>query len=307
MGAKNTNLHAANREKNDEFYTQLADIERECSMYKDQFQDKIIFCNCDDPEESNFWKYFELNFTFFGLKKLIATHFETDKPSYKLELVDDANGDGAVNKLDIIRTPLQQNGDFRSPECIEILKQADIIISNPPFSLFREYVQQLAQYDKKFLVIGNKNAITYKEIFKLIKEEQLWLGYTQPKEFKQPDGSVKKFGNICWFTNLETTKRQQPIDLCLTYTPEEYPKYDNYDAIEVSKVVNIPMDYDGVMGVPITFLDKHCPGQFEIIGTSDRGGDDIPEVAVIRLTEKKMDSPLVQGEKTYKRLFIRRK
>ena len=183
MPNNNKNLHKANKAKNDEFYTQLSDIEKELKHYKEHFKDKIVFCNCDDPQESNFWQYFSLNFEYLGLKKLISTHYETDKPSYKLEIVKDISGDGKVNGLDTVRTPLKQNGDFLSPECVEILKEADIVVTNPPFSLFKEYVAQLVEYDKKFLVIGNKNAITYKEIFKLIRENLIWLGYNSPNRF----------------------------------------------------------------------------------------------------------------------------
>ena len=268
----NKNLHKSKKAKNDEFYTQLPDIKKELCYYKSHFENKVIFCNCDDPEESNFWQYFSLNFEFFGLKKLVSTHFEEDKPSYKLELMADINKDGKVNGLDTIKTPLKQNGDFRSPESIKILKEADIVITNPPFSLFREYVAQLIEYDKKFLIIGNMNAVICKEIFKLIKEEKLWLGCSYPKEFMQPDGTIKKFGNINWFTNLDHTKRHEDIILFRTYygNEESYPTYDNYDAINVDKVKDIPMDYEGIMGVPITFIGKCNPNQFEIIDGLNR-------------------------------------
>ena len=241
--AQNKNLHAAKRNKNDEFYTQLTDIERELCHYKEHLEGKVIFCNCDDPEESAFWKYFSSNFDVLGLKKLISTHFETDKPSYKLELIKDVNGDGKINGLDIIKTTLKMNGDFRSPECIEILKEADVVVTNPPFSLFREYVAQLIEYNKKFLIIGSMNAITYKEMFTLIKNNKLWLGCNSVKEFKLPTGDTQKFGNITWYTNLSHKKRNEKLILYKLYNPEEYPKYDNYDAIEVSKVKDIPMDY----------------------------------------------------------------
>ena len=171
----NQHLQKANKAKNDEFYTQLSDIEKELKHYKDHFKDKVIFCNCDDPEESHFWRYFEMNFEYLGIKKLVATHYETEKPSYKLEIIGDRNHDGKVNKLDIIQTPLKQNGDFRSPECIEILEEADIVVTNPPFSLFREYVGQLFEYEKKFIIVGNQNAVTYKEFFPYIKENKVWL------------------------------------------------------------------------------------------------------------------------------------
>lgn len=266
----NKNLTRAKKVKNDEFYTQYDDIEKECERYRDQFYGKIIYCNCDDPESSNFFLYFANNFKFFGLKKLITTHYDAEKPTYKLELTEEMIEDGAVTAECAKKTLLKGNGDFRNQESIELLKEADIVITNPPFSLFREYVAQLIEYDKNFLIIGNDNAITYKEIFKLIKDNKIWLGYTRVKEFVQPSGEVKKFGNIGWFTNLETEKRHQELILYKKYNPEEFPKYDNYDAIEVSKVVDIPQDYDGVMGVPITFLDKFNPDQFEIVG---RDGD----------------------------------
>ena len=256
----NKNMHLAKKNKNDEFYTQLSDIENELKYYKKHFKNKTVFLNCDDPKESNFWKYFSLNFDFLGLKKLVSTHFETDVSSYKLELL----------KYDTepISTPLKQNGDFRSDECVEILKECDIVVTNPPFSLFREFINQLIEYDKRFIIIGNKNAITYKETFSLIKENKLWLGYTSPKEFLQPDNTFKKFGNIGWFTNLEIDKRNEEMILYRKYYDDTflYPKYDNYDVINVDKVKDIPCDYYGVMGVPITFMDKYNPNQFEILG-----------------------------------------
>jgi hypothetical protein len=277
---KNSNLHRAKKAACDEFYTLLTDIEKELSHYKEYFRNKIVFCNCDDPEESNFWKYFELNFEHLGLKKLVSTHYETDKPSYKLELFSDVNGDGKINKGDVIKTPLKQNGDFRSPECIEILKECDVVVTNPPFSLFREYVAQLVEYNKYFLIIGSKNAITYKEIFKLIKENKLWLGYNYVKEFKIPMNekgeTTQKFGNIGWFTNLPINKSYDNLRLYRTYKGNEhlYPKYDNYDAINVDKVSEIPVDYDGVMGVPITFLDHYNPTQNQFDIVKFRKGDD---------------------------------
>lgn len=261
----NSNLHRAKDKKNDKFYTQLPDIENELKHYREHFKDKVVFCNCDDPEWSNFWQFFSLQFEFLGLKKLIATHFEDEKQSYKLEMWRDEAGVHSRIKT------LQQNGDFRSPESIELLKEADIVVTNPPFSLFREYIAQLMEYDKKFLIIGNKNAITYKEFFPLLKDNKVWIGYNNVKEFRQPDGSMKKFGNIGWYTNLDIKKRHEELVLYKKYTPEEYPKYDNCDAINVDKVSDIPIDYDGVMGVPITFLDKYNPEQFEIMGITCRG------------------------------------
>lgn len=270
--AGNTNLHKASVAKNDEFYTQLTDIEKELRHYKHHFRDKTVFCNCDDPEHSNFWQYFSLNFDELNLKKLIATHFDREKPSYKLEMWRDESGVHSGIKT------LRQNGDFRSEESIELLKDADIVVTNPPFSLFREYIAQLMEYDKKFLIIGNKNAITYKEFFPLLKDNKVWIGYNSVKEFKQPDGSVKKFGNIGWYTNLDIDKRHEDITLWKTYNEKEYPKYDNYDAINVDKVANIPLDYNGVLGVPITFLDSYNPEQFEII--KFRKGNDDKDLSV---------------------------
>lgn len=284
--AKNSSLHRAKREGNDEFYTQLVDIENELRHYKKHFKNKIIFCNCDDPEESNFFRYFAFNFNEFGIKKLITTHFRRTEPSYCLEvdrqlnLLDLDMQTGAIHLEGFKRIPLKENGDFRSPECMALMKKADIVITNPPFSLFREYIAQVMKYQKKFIIIGNQNAITYKEIFPLIKENKIWLGngfkgaaYFKVKENFNRDNVVEKdgerfatFGNVCWFTNLDIAKRHEELLLYKSYSPEAYPKYDNYDAIEVSKTKDIPMDYDGVMGVPITFLDKYNPDQFEILG-----------------------------------------
>lgn len=275
----NANLSRAKNAKNDEFYTQYDDIEKECERYRDQFFDKVIYCNCDDPESSNFFLYFANNFKFFGLKKLITTHYDAKKPTYKLELTEEMIEDGAVTADCAKKTPLKGNGDFRNAESIELLKEADIVITNPPFSLFREYVAQLVEFDKQFLIMGNNNSIAAKEIFKLIKEGKVWLGYGVNKtvEFALSDKYEKwgriengvKYGKvpaISWFTNLETTKRHEELILYKKYSPEEFPRYENYDAIEVSRVVNIPMDYKGVMGVPVTFLDKFNPDQFEIVG-----------------------------------------
>lgn len=284
----NSNLHKANKAKNDEFYTQLSDIEKELGHYKEHFKWKTIFCNCDDPEESNFWKYFELNFEYLWIKKLVSTHYEDEKPSYKLEIIWDRNKDGKVNKLDIVKTPLKQNWDFRSPECIEILKEADIVITNPPFSLFREYIAQLIEYDKKFITLWNMNAITYKEIFKLIKENKIWSWYwfNLSLVFKSPyennlEANLKfceqkwyfwrnyiKTPAINWFTNLEMQKRHEDLILYKSYNEIEYPKYDNYDWINVDKVKEIPFDYYWNIWVPITFLGVYNPEQFEILDLS---------------------------------------
>ncbi len=294
----NKNLNAAKVAKEDEFYTQMTDIERELQHYWPHFQGKVVLCNCDDPYESNFFKYFALRFNQLGLKKLICTCYngspvqgnellldfgeENDvprKPAFKVEITEvlDMNGDGAVDLGDV-RTLLQndrnvlselETGDFRSPECISLLKEADIVVTNPPFSLFREYIAQLTEYGKRFLIIGNKNAITYREVFPLIKDNLVWLGVNNgAKEYSKPDGTTQKMGNTGWFTNLEIAKRHEELDLVCRYSPEEYPHYENYDAIEVSKISDIPCDYNGIMGVPISFLDKYNPEQFEIISSN---------------------------------------
>lgn len=325
----NQTLQNAKKAQNDEFYTQLNDIETELRYYKEHFRGKVIFCNCDDPYESNFFKYFAMNFNFLGLKKLIATCYvgspvsgeqlslfdvkdlevknNDDKRPHKIEITEvrDENADGAIDLSDVeyllknrknALTLLNGDGDFRSPECIELLKEADIVVTNPPFSLFREYVAQLMEYDKKFLIIGGQNAITYMEIFKLIKENKIWLGVDNggTKWFRVPEhydiktesrikieNGIKYFsmGSIMWFTNLDHSKRHENITLYKKYTSEEYPRYVNYDAIEVSKFAEIPYDYDGEMGVPITFLNKYNPEQFEIIGSSKFVGKPMSEFA----------------------------
>lgn len=295
--AANSNLNRAAIVKNDEFYTRLTDIEKELGHYKDHFKNKIVFCNCDDPKESNFFKYFALNFKFLGLKKLISTHYNKGNKSYKLEVVEDINNDGIINLDDAVKTDLKGDGDFRSEECIKILNEADIVVTNPPFSLFREYVAQLVEHDKTFIIIGSENSITYKEIFPLIKENKVWLGNTRPKEFMQPDGTTKKFGNICWYTNLDIAKRHEDIILYKIFSESYYSKYDNYNAIEVSKVKEIPQNYDGIMGVPITFIDKYSPEQFEIIGL-DRYVEDNPNYGK-RFT--------LNDKETYARILIKHK
>lgn len=256
MGNKNLNL--AKSAKNDEFYTRLEDIERELVNY--DLTGKTIYCNCDDVSFSNFFKFFMDKVDEVRFKRVIFSGLNVKH----LTIVDNVNG-----VLVMERRALHGNGDFRSEECVEVLKASDVVITNPPFSLFREYIAQLVDHDKEFLIIGSQNAITYKETFKLIKESKLWLGSTKPKEFRQPDNYMKVFGNIGWFTNLSHKKRNEDITLFRTYADNEhlYPKYDNYDAIEVSKVKDIPADYKGLIGVPITFLNKYNPEQFEIIDT----------------------------------------
>lgn len=293
----NSSLHAAKRAKNDEFFTQLGDIENELKHYKPHFRGKVVLCNCDDPERSNFWRYFTLNFEHLGLAKLIATHYDRGVPSYKLEYF-------GIERPPV-RTPLSGDGDFRSEECIELLKEADIVVTNPPFSLFREYVGQLVEHDKQFIVIGNNNAITYKEVFKHIKENRLWLGVSpRSMQFKQPDGSLKDV-NACWFTNLPHHRRNAELILFRAHVGNEhkYPKYDNYTAIDVSKVVDIPTGYPGVMGVPITFMDKYNPEQFEILGIMNTG----EENPGIRLPDTPHGRPVIQGRELYLRILIRHK
>lgn len=261
---KNKNLHIAKQEKNDEFYTQLIDIEKEMQHYKTKFNNKIVYCNCDS-EQSNFWVYFTTNFHSLGLKKVIGTHYTKEHSSYKIE----------YNGLKIIKTSLKNDGDFRSNECIEILKESDIVVTNPPFSLFREYIDQLIKYEKQFLIIGSMNAITYKDVFALLKNNKVWLGNNYVKLFIQPDKNIKSFGNILWFTNLDHDKRHEFICSGIKYSENlnKYIKYDNYDAINVDKTKEIPDDYNDVMGVPITFLDKYNPKQFDILDIANGCGD----------------------------------
>jgi hypothetical protein len=345
----NTNLRRASEAKNDEFYTQLSDIEKELKHYKSQFRGKVVYCNCDDPFESNFFKYFAGNFNALGLKRLIATSYKpspiantqldlfggsgviaTPKGRPKITAnkfiineVDDIDGDGAFDLRDIAEqlkanknnewAPLKGEGDFRSEESIELLKQADIVVTNPPFSLFREFVAQLMEYDKKFLILGDQNAVTYKETFGYVKENKLWPGYDNggtkwfqvPMDYDIPTESRKKIvngikyfsmGRVMWFTNLETTKRNDNIVLYKKYSPKEFLKYDNYDVVNVDKVSDIPMDYDGVMGVPITFVDKYNPKQFEILGIANSA----------RWIGYKCFT-IIQGRKIYNRILIKQR
>lgn len=315
-------LQKARNEKNDEFYTILADIERELKHYKTHFKNKVVYCNCDDPYESNFFRFFANNFNNFQLKKLIVTSYagspivgsqlplfeikglkENSKEPFKIEInkVEDTNKDGAINISDVgwllkhnenTATSLKQGGDFRSNECIELLKQSDIVVTNPPFSLFREYVAQLIKYKKKFLIIGNWNAISYKKIFKLIKENKVWIGINSNRNFSgfivpkhyslhgtearidENGNRIVSSNNTCWFTNLDIAKRHEELILYKTYNKEEYPKYENYDAININATKDIPIDYKGGMGVPITFMNKYNPNQFEIIALGIVGSID---------------------------------
>lgn len=268
VGCDNSNLRTAKRVKNDEFYTRYEDIEAEVMKYRKQFKDKVVYLPCDDPAEkkTEFWSFFVNNFDAFGLKKLIATHYDENGRAYKIWIDGDTTGDGFIDDGDALQENLEGNGDFRSPECMDIMRECDIVVTNPPFSLFREFVDALMSTGKKFLIIGNQNAFTYKEIFKLIRENKIWTGHNMVKKFNQPDGSIKEFGNVCWFTNMENSKRNEAFIFTKTYNSVDYPKYDNYDAIEVGKIVDIPSDYDGVMGVPLTFIYKYNPNDFEIIG-----------------------------------------
>lgn len=327
MAGSNSNLGAARRAKNDEFYTQLTDIEKELRHYRTHFKDKTVLCNCDDPFESNFFKFFVLNFKRLGLKKLIATCYEGSavaeyrdgkaKP-YKavVTTVHDTTGDGGVDMEDVRNlfelgenelVELEGDGDFRSEECLALLDEADIVVTNPPFSLFREYVAVLMEHGKKFVIVGNKNAITYKEIFPLLKDDSVWLGSESPSEFFTPDGMTKRVNGLTrWFTNLDIKKRHEELILVKKYAGHEgeYPKYDNYDAIEVSKVADIPLDYDGVMGVPITFMDKYNPEQFEIVGGTANG--QVPNAMKIG-HYRTYNNPVIGGRKVYQRILVRSK
>ncbi len=297
--SNNSSLHQAKNAKKDEFYTQLSDIENELKHYKKHFKNKVVYCNCDDPRVSNFFHYFSYNFEKLGLKKLIATCYKNQERdlfstgnsehAIYLEYEGDKNGNNVPDPEEIGIKHLEGDGDFRSKESIELLKQADIVVTNPPFSLFREYVAQLIEYDKKFLIIGSLNAITYKEIFPLIAQNKMWLGYgfragnaffktAHTKEFAKgvynEETGLVKFRNVHWFTNLDHSKRHEKLILYKPYNETEYPKYDNYDVINVNKVAEIPFDYYGIMGVPITFLDKYNPDQFEIVAIrEDKDGN----------------------------------
>lgn len=310
MTSTNANLHKAKDAKNDEFYTQLNDVANELKHYKSHFKDKIVFCNCDDPTWSAFWKYFHLNFAEIGLKKLISTHYNRKKATYKMEYTG-----GDDNNIEVgVKTPLKGHGDFRDKECLDLLDECDIVVTNPPFSLFREYVAVLMEHQKKFLIIGNKNAITNKEFFPLLKDNKVWIGCTNVKEFLQPDGNIKKFGNIGWYTNLDVAKRHEKITLWKLYIPKEYPKYDNYDAINVDKISEIPKDYNGMMGVPITFLDRYNPEQFEIIWQASGNTRACcphtilyDELHYIQHSEDRGGCGVINGKRVYSRILIRKK
>ena len=326
--AGNRNLHMSRAGKTDEFYTQLSTIEDELRHYRHYFRDKIIFCNADDPAigedgqdhfgdglggyTSNFFRYFQLNFQQLGIKKLITTHYVADGSSYKFEIVSNDSGE-QVGIPDYVKTPLESNGDFRSLECLALLEECDVVVTNPPFSLMKEYLPLLVNSGKQFLILGNMNHAIISEIFHYFMADKVWLGYNsghfwfrvpdyypeKQTDFKMDEQGRKwrRMGNICWFTNMDIDKRHQPLDLFRTYTEENYPKYDQYNAINVNKTTDIPEDYDGIMGVPITFLDKHSPEQFELLGV-DRYVADNPHYGH-RFT--------ISGKETYARILIRRK
>ena len=327
--AKSTDLSNAKNAKKDEFYTQLEDINAEMINYEEQFQGKTIFMNCDDPTWSNFWRYFHIEFERLGLKKIIATHYEYDNvPSYKMEY----EGGNDENYEEGIKTDLTQNGDFRCDECVNLLKSSDIVITNPPFSLFREYIAQLVHYEKKFIIIGNINAVTYKEVFPLIQSNKLWLGasihsgdrkFHVPNDYPlnaagcgtEPDGRrFIRVKGVRWFTNMDYEARHEALETTYFYAkkdvlyPELYPHYVNYDAINIDKTSEIPMDYNGEMGVPITFLDKYNPEQFEIVGNSMELCRKMSEVAAKGEYMPGGIRPYIEeknGQYKYKRLYDR--
>jgi hypothetical protein len=327
--SQNTKLTQAKKNKKDEFYTQLSDIERELKHYKKHFKNKVIYCNCDDPRVSNFFHYFSYNFEKLGLKRLIATCYKnqnmdlfsqnnSEKAIY-LEYNGDKNGNNVPDVAEIGIKNLDGDGDFRSNESIELLKQADIVVTNPPFSLFRDYVSQLIEYDKEFIIVGHQNALTYKEIFPLIKENKLWLGYgfkggaahfinTQYEDYASAndhkEGMIRVSG-VVWYTNLDISKRHEDLILYKKFNAEEYPKYDNYDAININKTKDIPLDYKGYMGVPITFMNKYNPDQFEIIGATESEGKGFSNGLWDK--ESRVSQPVVNQKRVYKRIFIKNK
>ncbi len=332
MTAANRNLQDAKKAREDEFYTQLADIERELRHYKSHFNGKVVYCNCDDPRVSNFFHYFSYNFEKLGLKKLITTCYRSQQADRfsrndsKHAIYQEYDGDDNNNKVpdseEIGVKPLEGDGDFRSPESVELLKRADIVVTNPPFSMFREFVMQIVAMDKRFLIIGSQNAITYKEIFQLIQGDKIWLGfnsgdmafrvpdYYPPRKtryWKDEDGKKwRSLGNACWFTNLDISKRHEDLILFKTYNPTEYPTYANYDGIEIGRTDNIPADYDGPMGVPITFLEKYNPDQFEIVGNSRELGT--PMSSIAKKDTYTQGGPrfyLPNGDGTYRRMYDR--
>lgn len=336
MAVKNTNLHSAKNVKNDEFYTLIEDISKEIIYYQSELEGKTVYCNCDDPLDSAFTKYFILRFKDLKLKKLICTFYDVTntKNAFAFEYEgQDVNGDGVVtmDDIDIIKAtkafhrPLVDDdgfdydnknecwkngiygkGDFRSRNCIEYLNEADVVVTNPPFSLFREYFSQLMKYEKKFIIIGNKSALTYKEIFPHIQNNKVWLGITYPNKYRLPNGDItNKVNGLCrWFTNIEHSRRAEELMLYKEYSPEKYPKYEDYEAIEVKDVKNIPCDYYGVIGVPVTYLDKYCPSQFDIVGMAEDNGRGYSFGAN---WNGKNPHCVINGKNMFKRIFIKRK
>lgn len=310
---KNLKLTNARKAKNnDEFYTRLSDVENELRYYTEHFEGKTVLCNCDDPTWSAFWKYFHMNFSVLGIKRLIGTHYETQKPN-SYAVVYEGGNDGDTNFYTKY-VELEGNGDFRSDECIEYLKECDIVVTNPPFSLAREFIRHMFTHTKKFVVVGDLNWLTYKDVFPHIVHDRMRAGYCNIKEFgikidylNGDCTDVKKFGNKMWFTNLPIKKRKEDLILTKTYNSIDYPEYDNYDAINVDKVKDIPVDYDGVMGVPISFMDKYNPNQFEILGCDERQSRGFYNGILKSEYEYGIKQPLVGGNKKYKRLIIRRK
>lgn len=303
--AGNSNLHQSKEAREDEYYTSIQTVEKELKHYKEYFKNKTVLCNCDDPEWSNFWQYFQLNFDHLQLKKLISTHYDANNSTYKLEIID--------NSEKIVKTSLTGNGDFRNKECMELLEESDIVVTNPPFSLMKEYLPTLLESGKQFLVLGNVNHVTFKEIFKYYIDGKFWLGYNdghfwfrvpewyeeKKTDFKIIDGvKYRRLGNICWFTNLPVKRRSEELILTKTYTPSDYPTYETYEAIDIKKTLDIPLDYDGIMGVPISYLPYHCPSQFEVIGKFDGGQATNP---------LDFAKPIINGKPAYKRIAIRRK
>lgn len=332
----NKNLHKAKKAKNDEFYTQLSDIEKELKHYKNHFKGKHVFCNCDDPEWSNFWRYFALNFKSLGLKQLTSTHYEEGASTYRMDMFQEVPEEFANNQTFLTLeetgielplgyiTPLKGDGDFRSDESINILKECDIVVTNPPFSLFGDYVHQLIEHNKNFIILGNQNELTTNSIFPFFKEGKFWAGvYYGNMAFRVPNRDEYKregkrfwideegnywrsLGNICWFTNLDHFKRHEELILFKKYSNEEYPTYDNYNAINVNKVADIPKDYDGVMGVPVTFMYKYNPTQFQVIGQT-HSADKSDEVQALRTSVENKHRGLINGKQVYARILIKRK
>lgn len=299
-GCDKTNLEKAKAEQDDEFYTRYEDIEAEVMKYRKQFRNKVVYLPCDDPAEkkSEFWSFFVNNFDAFGLKKLIATHYDENGKAYKIWIDADCSGDGYIDDDDAKQEDLIGNGDFRSPECIEILNECDIVCTNPPFSLFRDFIDVLLTAKKQFLIIGRETAFSYQNVFKAIKEDLFWTGYNKVHKFLRPDGTIEEFGNIGWFTNLNTTKRFEEIVLTKTFDNSQVEYYDNRpDIININAVANIPKDYSGLMGVPISFMSKYNPNQFKIIGL----------MATTTVDEINFGYPKVNGKKKFARVIIQSK